>query len=235
MPYCRFMQSLSPRLETVAALVTKGAYLADVGTDHAYLPVWLAQNGIIKKAVATDIAKGPLERAVKNIKENKVSHIVATNLTPGLVGIEQYNPTDVCICGMGAETIIDILDASDYVKESKCKLILQPMTKAEVLRRWLTQNGFKISAERLCYDREKLYQVIVCSYNGEKREITDFEAYCGVCDLCESKLFSNHLKSVLKQLGIMLSGLRASAQSNDTEDLEALISKLKGVLLSLDG
>ena len=228
------MQSLSPRLETVAALVTRGAVLADVGTDHAYLPVWLAQNGIIKKAVATDIAKGPLERTVRNITEHNVSHLVATALTPGLEGIEQYKPTEICICGMGAETIMEILDASDYVRESGCRLILQPMTKAELLRRRLSQNGFHITAERLCCDREKLYQVMVCTYNGEKREISDLEAYGGVCDLYKSKLYADHLKSVIKQHEIMLSGLKASAKNNGTEDIEDLISKLKGVLEGLD-
>ena len=108
MPYCEFMQILPPRLAAVASLVRKESFVADIGTDHAYLPIWLAENAHIRGAVAADIAQGPLDRALKNIKSSNLSDKISTALTPGLLGVDKYSPDDICICGMGAETIIEI-------------------------------------------------------------------------------------------------------------------------------
>ena len=226
------MLSLPPRLQTVASLVRKGSFVADVGTDHAYLPIWLAENNMIRGAVATDIAIGPLDRALSNIKSSNLPCEISTALTPGLMGIDKYAPDDICICGMGAETIIQILVASEYVNNSNVRLILQPMTKAELLRGWLGENGFSIVDEKLCYDREKLYQIIVAQFNGEKSSITEYTALVGTDAMKNSEYYKLHLQNILKMQNKKIEGLKVSGA--DTADLEILIRKIKQEIMSYD-
>ena len=230
MPYCKFMLSLPPRLLSVASLIRKGSFVADVGTDHAYLPIWLAENNLIRGAVATDIAKGPLDRALKNINSSDLSVKISTALTPGLLGIENYAPEDICICGMGAETIIQILDESEYVKNSKVRLILQPMTKAELLRVWLCENGFYIVDEKLCYDRDKLYQIIVSEFNGEKSSISEYTALIGTDAMKSSEHYELHLKNMLKMVSKKVEGLTVSGA--DTHELKSLVNKIKQEIIN---
>lgn len=232
MPYCKFMLSLPPRLQTVASLVRKGSFVADVGTDHAYLPIWLAENNMISGAVATDIAIGPLDRALRNIKSSNLPCEISTALTPGLLGIDKYAPDDICICGMGSETIIQILEASEYVNNSNVRLILQPMTKAEFLREWLLENGFFIADEKLCYDRDKLYQIIVAQYHGEKSSISEYAALVGTDAMKSSEHYKLHLQNILKMQNKKFEGLKVSGA--DTAELEVLIRKLEQEIIGYD-
>lgn len=232
MPYCKFMLSLPPRLLSVASLIRKGSFVADVGTDHAYLPIWLAENNLIRGAVATDIAKGPLDRALKNINSSDLSVKISTALTPGLSGIDKYAPNDICICGMGAETIIQILDNSDYVKNTDVRLILQPMTKAEFLRKWLYANGFIIVNEDLCHDREKLYQIIVAQFVGVNESIDDYTALVGTDAIKQSCYFTMHIENILKMLNKKIEGLTVSGA--DTEELGSLINRIKQEIVNND-
>mgnify|MGYP003301554816 CR=1 FL=1 len=102
---------LDARLLAVASLVREGAYLADVGTDHAYLPIVLVLEGVSKKAVASDINEGPYLRALSNVRAHSLSDKITALCTPGLDGIEKYAPTDILICGMGGELIFRIIKA----------------------------------------------------------------------------------------------------------------------------
>ncbi len=165
-----------------ASFVRPGAVFADIGTDHAYLPVFLAERGIIKKAVAADINRGPIERAESNIRAAGLSCVIDTVQTDGLTGIEAFAPTDIAICGMGGELIARIVDCADFTKNENIRLILQPMTKAEVLREYLTQNGFKIVDETLAKE-DKVYQIICAEYRGETEKYTDAELYLGRCNI----------------------------------------------------
>ena len=225
MPYCEFMLTLPPRLAAVANLVRKDSFVADIGTDHAYLPIWLAENGYIRGAVASDIAKGPLDRALKNIKSSNLSDKISTALTPGLLGIDRYLPNDICICGMGAETIIEILSAAPFVKNKSVRLILQPMTKAELLRKWLFENGFDIVDEDLCLDREKLYQIIVAEYDNNFKTADEFTALIGTSKIKNSIHYKEHLENVLKMLTKKLEGLALAGA--DVEDLQTTVDKIK--------
>ena len=124
------MKRITPdnRLQTVAMLVPKGARLADVGSDHAYLPVYLMQNGCIKEALATDVNEGPIRRAEKNIAKAGYTDRIRTRKCDGLDGVEDFAPDTVSICGMGGELVAAILDKSSYVRQKKPLLLLQPMT-----------------------------------------------------------------------------------------------------------
>ena len=137
------------RLRTVAELVRQGAVFADIGTDHAYLPVFLCETERITRAVAADIGEGPLAVAEEHIKAHGLSHRIRTHLADGLAGLENEGLTDVAICGMGGELIARILSEAAWVKRSGIQLCLQPMTHAEALRSYLLENGFAITEEEI--------------------------------------------------------------------------------------
>lgn len=170
---------MTPRLLTAASMVRKGAVVADVGTDHAYLPIYLISEGIADRAVASDINAGPLSRAEENIRRFGLTQRIATRLTPGLAGIEAFAPTDILICGMGGEMIASILDAAEFVRDPAIRLVLQPMTSVRELRIWLAENGFSIIEERFAAEREKLYVILSAVYCGFTRVLTDEESYLG--------------------------------------------------------
>ena len=123
---------LSPRLQSVADLVPEGARLADVGTDHAYLPVWLILQGMIDGAVVSDLRQGPLDRARQNAAHYEVSDKLSFRLCDGLRGVQHHEADTVTIAGMGGETIANILSESPWVGLGSCRLILQPMTAQEL-------------------------------------------------------------------------------------------------------
>ncbi len=160
---------LDARLNSAAALV-RGGRLADVGTDHAYLPVALLLMGKIEYAVASDINKGPLARARKTVTEHGVEKKVDLVLCNGLDGIEKYKPDDITILGMGGELIADIIEAAEWVKDGRYRLILQPMTRREVLREYLVTHGFLIIDEQMSRADGRIYQTICAEYVGYNTE-----------------------------------------------------------------
>ena len=174
---------LDNRLLAVASCVEKGAYLADIGTDHAYLPIYLAENGMLSGAVASDIHKGPIESAIKNIADAGLSDLIHTELTDGLHGIEKYPVTDIAIAGMGGMMITGILDAAPFIRERKTHLILQPMQHVPELRRELAEKGYRIEKEMQTMAEGKFYQIICAVYDGETRAISNLEAYLGAYNI----------------------------------------------------
>lgn len=157
---------LDDRLGTCAEFVRQNAVLADVGTDHAYLPVYLILNGKISKALACDINEKPLESAKSTVEENNVSDKVELRLCDGLCGVNDGEFTDLVIAGMGGELIVKILSACGYIKNEKYRLILQPMSKAYELRKYLCENGFEISDEKAAISNNKIYTVICAEFCG---------------------------------------------------------------------
>jgi len=170
--------NLSKRLAAAAALVRPCEVCADVGTDHAWLPVWLVNKGICRSAVASDINEGPLQRADRNIRENGCTGKIRTLRTDGLAGLEAFSPTEIIIAGMGGELIARILADAPWVKQREIRLILQPMTKSEALRRWLWDNGFVIAADQIVRD-DKLYELMAASWTGERTPYDQLELLLG--------------------------------------------------------
>ena len=170
---------LDERLLAVASCVPDGAYLADVGTDHGYLPIYLAEKGVISGAVASDIHKAPLESADKNIRENGFTGMIHTVLTDGLQGLESYPITDIAIAGMGGLMIKGILEKAPFVRERRPRLILQPMQHIPDLRRYLYENGFAVEKETQATADGKFYQIICAVYDGTVREYTETDLLIG--------------------------------------------------------
>ena len=180
------MKALSDgRLLAAASFVRPGAFFADIGTDHAYLPLYLLQSGCIAHAIAADIGEGPLARARAHIVASGMADKVETVLTNGLQGLEDRGLTDIAICGMGGELIVEILTAAPFVRTGEVRLILQPMSRASALRRYLAEEGFAILAERPCRAAGRVYTCLCATYDGVRRTLSLAEAEVG-SPLCES-------------------------------------------------
>lgn len=171
--------ALDGRLNSVGKFVRQGAEFADIGTDHAYLPIYLLKAGRIKSAVASDINEGPLSSARANANEAGLSDRIRFILTDGARGLERFGLTDVAIAGMGGELIADIIDASAFLKDEKIRLILQPMSKQSYLRRYLAEHGFEVVMEEYSSSAGKFYVTMCVEYTAKPHTIDDYEAELG--------------------------------------------------------
>ena len=146
------MIPISARLLTCASMVT-GDFVCDIGTDHAYLPVYLVMSGKCRQVIATDIKEGPLSSAKGTLKRYGVSSSIKLVLSDGFDKVDPKSVTDVVIAGLGGENIRDILSSkkAGFLKKG-INLVLQPMSKAEVLRTWLAENGFAVLKETAVKD-----------------------------------------------------------------------------------
>lgn len=171
--------TLDRRLSLCADFVRVGAKLADIGTDHAYLPSFLAHTGKIVSAIAADINEEPLLRGKQTIDKYDVSHIVSTRLCNGLADFTCDEVTDIVIAGMGADTIIGILSAAPWLKDESKRLILQPMTKSERIISYLYENGFEIVQQKCCIAEGKPYTVLCVHFTGHNAPCTEYFSYTG--------------------------------------------------------
>lgn len=211
------------RLCVCASLVREGARLADIGTDHAYLPVWLAMNGKIKSALACDVREKPLKSGAENIEKYGCADIVSTRLSDGLDKISPDEADDIVIAGMGAELMTDILSRADWVRSPEKRLILQPMTKAFILRKWLCDGGFEILCEIPCTHAGKYYTVIHTQYSGKKRDFKPYYYYCGELDELDP-LSVKYMRSVMRRLLNERKGL--IAKNKDIDAIDSIIYEL---------
>ena len=165
---------INDRLLTAIPFVREGKRFADIGTDHAYLPIFLMNKGTILSAIAADINRGPLDKAQENICRYGFKEKIQTVLCDGLSKIQPDTVDDIAIFGMGGELIVKIIDEASWVRSEDKRLILQPMTHPEKVREYLAQNGFFIIGETLSLDRGKIYQTICAQYDGVIREYNEF-------------------------------------------------------------
>ena len=171
--------TLSRRLERVAAHMPAGARLADIGSDHAYLPVALMRRGLISAAVAGEVAMTPFRAAERTVRENDLQQQIAVRLADGLAAIEPGDGiTAISLCGMGGETIRDILDSGKARLSGRERLILQPNGGEQPLRQWLMDNGYRIVVEEVLRENRFDYEVIVAE-RGEPVQYSAEELYFG--------------------------------------------------------
>ena len=152
---------LGARLKAIANQIGPYQSMADIGTDHAFLPVWLIQSGKIMAAVAGDVQTGPLEAAKRTVREAAIENKVAVRLGDGLRVVSPGEVEVAVIAGMGGSTISRILQSSPEVVKNLRRIVCQPMTGAASLREWLLTNGWIIVAEDLVQEDDRLYEIIV--------------------------------------------------------------------------
>ena len=166
---------LSQRLSSVASMVTAGNCLADVGTDHGYVPIYLYERNIIPRAIAMDVNKGPLERAALHIAESGMKEAIETRLSDGLTALKPGEADSVVIAGMGGPLIIRILSAHPEITESLKELILQPQSEISEVRIWLYEQGYEIVEEHMVFEDGKYYPMFKAVKNPEAEKLTDLE------------------------------------------------------------
>lgn len=155
-------QKLSKRLETVASFVPTGAIVADIGSDHAYLPCYLVHKGIAARAVAGEVVKGPYESAVKQVRTEGLTDKITVRMADGLAAVEETDEiTAVTIAGMGGPLIVSILEKHPQALKSVTRLILQPNIHAKAIREWAMENGWAIQDEVILEEDGKIYEVLV--------------------------------------------------------------------------
>ncbi|MEG1409913.1 MAG: class I SAM-dependent methyltransferase [Terrisporobacter sp.] len=164
---------LTNRLLKIASLVTPNKRLADIGTDHGYIPVYLLNKGIIDYAILADINKGPLENARSEVNRNKLQDKVDLRLGSGIEVLKKGEVEEIIIAGMGGILIGELLEANKEVAKSSERLILQPMQAQEDLRIYLLNNGYEILDECLEKEDFRLYEIIVAKYSGKNTKVED--------------------------------------------------------------
>lgn len=170
---------ITPRLLCAAGFVRRGAVFADIGTDHAYLPLFLLKEGIISRAVCSDVNEGPLASAKRNAKAAGLSDRCEFVLCDGAAELSGRGITDCAVCGMGGELIADIIGRAPWLYSADVRLILQPMSRQGVLRKFLLSEGFSIMREGYSYDSGRYYLCIEACYTGQRREIDTVSAEIG--------------------------------------------------------
>lgn len=226
---------MSNRLELIASLVNGGVGVADIGTDHAYIPIILRKSGYKGNIIAGDINEDPVEKARRNLENAGLSDAVELVLCDGLEGVDCRKVDTVIVAGIGGDTITGILDRGlydmpEWASRSDYKLILQPVTKPEILRFWLINNGFVITDERQTEENGVLYQII-CAQPGESPKYMDAELYIGrAAQIKDSiyfeKLLAMHIKRFASAAG--------SLESADKESLRAWKMMLTNMISELE-
>lgn len=223
---------LSPRLAEVANLVRHGSVIADVGTDHAYLPIYLLKTGIAKSAIATDVRDGPLVHTRDNAEFYRVEDNITVYRTDGLNGIDSYAPDDIMICGMGGELILRIVTECEYTRREGVRLLLQPMSSFSELRYGLSEKGYSPESESLVRDGHMIYQVAVYVYTGEKRSLTPAEALLGPLNIRNGgALLEEYARVHLRKLKRKVIS-KGGAGYDVSEDI-ALISEIEKILMRM--
>ena len=213
---------LTPRLQLLADRVPPGARLADVGTDHAYLPVWLRLHGRVVSAIACDLREGPLARARETGRAYGADGI-DFRLGDGLSVVSPEEADTIVIAGMGGENIAAILEQAPWTADGVHRLLLQPMTRAEVLRRFLMEHGYAIRREILVRDRGTLYPVMEAA--GGEMTLSLGQLYGGAA-LLHDPLGERYIIEKIIRLTNAVAGLNRARERQKADALREIITAL---------
>ena len=220
----------TPRLDALIKILNNTDSVADIGSDHAYLPILLAKADTEKKIIASDIGTGPLSRAKNNVERFGLADRIELRLGDGLDTLCVGETQAIVIAGMGANVICNILSKGERVAKNAELLVLQPMTSAHELRRFLYENGYVINNEILVREDRRIYTIILAK-SGDSAGFCDVDCYISDA-LLKSKdvLFDEYLKNQKKRLVRALGGMRrAKNKKVDINYYEKLIDALSRI------
>jgi len=229
---------LSNRLIAIANFIPKNSIVADIGTDHGYIPVYLVENNIAKKVIGTDISKGSLDKIIDYIKTLNLEHIIDARLGDGLEVIKPYEVDTVIIAGMGGLLIRDILEKNKEVTDSIANFILQPMVAAKELRQYLVDNNFEIIEEELVKEDGKYYEII---FAKKGKSYIEKEIYYEISPLLIKKkhpLLREFIQFRLRELENIIEEIKDINTEKSKErylEISAKIKDYKGVLEEIEG
>ncbi len=214
---------LTPRLQCIFDKV-KGEKAADIGTDHAYIPIELIKNGVCKSVLASDIKEGPLKIAKQNIKNHGFD--ITTRLGGGLSVLSPGEVDDIIIAGMGGKMILEILK-ENLATASLSRLILQPMNSQYELRKWLVQNGFSIIDEDLAVEGFKVYNIIVADKSQEAIIYKEDIDYHVPEFLKEHKFYEKLLDKKIREFSKIIKGCEKSKTEHEVTVYKDYLSVLE--------
>ena len=221
--------TLGKRLGCISVAVGSVRVIADIGTDHGLLPIAMLLDGQAEAAVACDIRPGPLDSARRNAERYGVSDRMEFLLTDGFHGVERFAPDAVVISGMGGELIARIISEAPYLR-GDVRLFLQPMTRAESLRAYLSESGFAVAAEHIAQEGERLYSVIEARYTGDGDSYSGAQLLVGKPELHSDPLLLAQLAlRTAERLDRKKHGLLASLHADACVRVSAECSELDGI------
>ena len=212
---------LSNRLLACCDFINPGDRVADIGCDHGYLSIYLLKKGIAHSVIASDIKEGPLHNAVRNSEKFGVRDKMTFYLSDGVRNIPREFDTLVC-AGMGGDTMVSILSAAPWLQSSQYRLILQCQSKTPLLRRYLSDNGWSIAAEKVLKDGKFLYTIMEVLWQPDAPRLTPAECYIPPA-LAESEEAQAYRKWVVE-------GLRISTAHSDDAEKKQILKELEKTL-----
>lgn len=224
---------LSERLRLVAEFVTEGMVVADIGTDHGYVPISLVEAGKIQKGFAMDIGVGPLKHAEENIRLYGYSDKIETRLSDGLKELRENEADSIVIAGMGGELIVNILENGRGVLEAVKELILSPHTQIGLVRHYLIDNGYEIVREEMVYDMGKYYTVLkaVHTQDREIKRVYDSDEYNYIYGrlllFSKSSVFIDFIKKEREKYMLVLERLKDSEGESGQEKKRQVEERLR--------
>lgn len=221
---------ISKRLTTVASFVTYGCQLADIGTDHAYVPIYLVAGGHIPSAIAMDIRSGPLEIAKEHIREQKLCDKIEVRLSDGLEAYRQGEASSIVIAGMGGALIERILTRGQEKLQGIKELVLSPQSELFLVRKWLERNKFCIDKETMLIEDGKAY-TIIHAVLGSRKAMSQAELYYGPC-LLENKHLV--LKGELEKEKKLIHSILTRLETEQGEHIDSRREELKDKLVQIE-
>lgn len=194
------MIKLTERLQCIAELVEKCDCFLDIGTDHAYLPAYLIENGVAKRAIASDINPNPLKNAEKTLEAENLSEKIELRLSDGFENINPDEATEIAVAGMGGIMIAEMLEKTPWLRDEKYRLILQPMTHFYDVRKALNENGFEIITEKAVEEGKRVYLVICARFTGKTAQKDEGWYYFGSLISSENEADKKYIKKVVTSL-----------------------------------
>lgn len=216
---------LDSRLMAIADLVRKGKVFADIGTDHAYLPVYLVGKGIINRGIAADLRVGPLDNAKDAVVSYGYADQIELRLSDGLDNFKENEVEEIAVAGMGGLLISSFIERTQWLKNEEIHLILQPMTHVEELRKTLFDNGFIIDKEVVAKDGDKLYIILSVYFYEGQTAYTDLDLIVGKLPYNDDALSKEYLKKIYDKYNKKLVALKNA--DKECSDLENMVEELK--------
>ena len=216
---------LDRRLMAIANLVRKDKVFADIGTDHAYLPVYLVEKGITQRAIAADLRVGPLENAKDAVVSYGFTEQIELRLSDGLDNFKENEVDEIAVAGMGGLLISQFIERTGWLKNENIHLILQPMTHVEELRKTLFDNGFIVDKEVVVEDGDKLYIVLSVYYYNDATAYTDLDLIVGKLPHNDDSLSKKYLSKIHDKYNKKLIALKNAGKQ--CTELEQLVGELK--------
>lgn len=225
---------LSSRLLKISGFIPKCECIADIGTDHGLVPIYALLNKICNRAIASDVKKGPLDAARKNIELYRLSDKIELRLGSGLEVLKKDEADVIVIAGMGGHTISNLLNTKEEIAKSAKYLILQPTQYPEVLRRYIVNYGYKILDEELVKDDNKYYHIIKASRGQEIPYSSDAIYYIGQKIIQKRHpLLKEYLTYYINKLYCIIKKLDPISQENRYKEIEKMIKEFEDVIKCL--